>query len=97
MNAPIAGMVSVFTLRVEPIAITSRLARLHATLGPKLDSIFERFGIRGGDFAVIATLVRVGDGLLSRRRLVGELLYTLEGSCPAHESETDLAALPSAR
>jgi DNA-binding MarR family transcriptional regulator len=60
-------------LRVEPIAITSRLARLHATLSPKLESSFERFGIRGGDFAVLATLVRVGDALLSQRRLGDEL------------------------
>jgi DNA-binding MarR family transcriptional regulator len=60
-------------LNVEPIAITARLARLNTTLSPKLESVFERFGIRGADFAVLATLVRLGDARVSQRRLAGEL------------------------
>lgn len=58
---------------MEPIAITARLARLNAALSPKLESVFERFGIRGADFAVIATLVRLGDARVSQRRLAREL------------------------
>ncbi|MBV9164693.1 MAG: MarR family transcriptional regulator [Solirubrobacterales bacterium] len=60
-------------LRVEPIAITARLDRLYHTLGAKLESAFERFGIRGADFAVIATLVRLGDAHVSQRRIGSEL------------------------
>ena len=60
-------------LPVEPIAITSRLARLQATLMPKLEAVFERFGIRGADFAVLATLVRLADASVTQRRLGIEL------------------------
>jgi DNA-binding MarR family transcriptional regulator len=60
-------------LEVEPIAITARLARLQAVLTPRLESVFERYGIRSGDFAVIATLVRLADGSVSQRRLASEL------------------------
>jgi DNA-binding MarR family transcriptional regulator len=60
-------------LEVEPIAITARLARLNATLAPRLESVFERFGIRGADFAVIATLVRVGSAPISQKQLGSEL------------------------
>lgn len=60
-------------LHVGPIAITSRVARLNATLGPKLESVFDRFGLRGADFAVIATLVRLGDVQVSQKKLASEL------------------------
>lgn len=60
-------------LSVEPIAVTARLARLNTTLGLKLEAVFERFGIRGADFAVIATLARLGDTHVSQRRLGHEL------------------------
>lgn len=60
-------------LDVEAIAITARLARLNQTLGPRLESAFARFGIRGADFAVIATLVRLGDARVSQRWLGREL------------------------
>jgi DNA-binding MarR family transcriptional regulator len=60
-------------LNVAPIAITSRLARLQAVLSPKLEAVFERFGIRGADFAVLATLVRLDDADVSQRRLGREL------------------------
>jgi DNA-binding MarR family transcriptional regulator len=63
-------------LAVDPIAITARIARLNAILGPRLESVFERFGIRGADFAVVATLVRLGDGRVSQRRLASELGLT---------------------
>ena len=60
-------------LEVEPIAITARLARLQAVLSPRLDMVFARYGLRGADFAVIATLVRVAAESLSQRRLASEL------------------------
>ena len=60
-------------LDVDPIAITARLARLQTVLGPRLEGVFARFGLRGADFAVIATLVRLGEQHVSQRRLVAEL------------------------
>ncbi|MGO9958932.1 MAG: MarR family transcriptional regulator [Solirubrobacteraceae bacterium] len=60
-------------LEVEPIAITARLARLSALLNPRLETVFARFGIRGPDFALIATLVRLAGESVSQRRLASEL------------------------
>jgi DNA-binding MarR family transcriptional regulator len=60
-------------LDVEPIAITARLARVQTILGPRLEGVFARFGLRGADFAVIATLVRLGEEPVSQRRLGSEL------------------------
>jgi DNA-binding MarR family transcriptional regulator len=60
-------------LKVEPIAITARLARLQALAAPRLESVFARFGIRGADFAVLATLVRLAGEGVSQRRLGSEL------------------------
>jgi DNA-binding MarR family transcriptional regulator len=60
-------------LRVEPIAITARLARLQAVLSPRLETVFARYGLRGADFAVLATLVRLGGGSISQGRLAPEL------------------------
>jgi DNA-binding MarR family transcriptional regulator len=60
-------------LDAKPIAITARLARLQALLGPRLERVFARFGIRGADFAVIATLVRLGEERVPQRRLASEL------------------------
>ncbi len=60
-------------LEVEPIAITARLARLQAVLSPRLERVFARFGLRGGDFAVIATLVRLDVPSVSQRQLGSEL------------------------
>jgi DNA-binding MarR family transcriptional regulator len=60
-------------LHVEPIAITARLARLQAVLSPPLEAVFARYGLRGADFAVLATLVRLGAGSVSQGRLAAEL------------------------
>jgi DNA-binding MarR family transcriptional regulator len=60
-------------LNVEPIAITARLARLQAVVAPRLEAVFERFGLRGADFAVLATLVRLAGESVSQRRLAAEL------------------------
>ena len=60
-------------LQVEPIAITARLARINALLGPRLEAVFARFGLRGADFAVMASLVRLADENVSQSRLASEL------------------------
>jgi DNA-binding MarR family transcriptional regulator len=60
-------------LRVEPIAVTSRLARLQALLAPRLETVFARFGIRGSEFAILATVVRLAGENVSQRRLAAEL------------------------
>jgi DNA-binding MarR family transcriptional regulator len=60
-------------LHVEPIAITARLARLQTVLSPRLEAVFARYGLRGADFAVLATLVRLGAGSVSQGRLAAEL------------------------
>jgi DNA-binding MarR family transcriptional regulator len=60
-------------LPVEPIAITARLARLQSLMGPRLEVVFARFGLRGSDFAVLATLARLAGEAVSQRRLAAEL------------------------
>jgi len=60
-------------LEVEAIAITARLARLQAVLSPRLEMVFVRYGMRGADFALIATLVRLAAESVSQRRLASEL------------------------
>lgn len=60
-------------LDVEPIAITTRIALLQAELAPKLEAVFSRFGIRGADFAVLATLTRLAGEGVSQTRLASEL------------------------
>jgi DNA-binding MarR family transcriptional regulator len=60
-------------LQVDPIAVTARLARLQAVLAPRLETVFARFGLRGADFAVLATLVRLAAASVSQKRLASEL------------------------
>ena len=60
-------------LRVEPIAVIARLARLQAQLAPRLEAVFARFGLHSADFAVLATLVRLAGDRVSQRRLASEL------------------------
>ena len=60
-------------LEVDPIAVTARLARLQAVLAPRLETVFARFGLRGADFAVLATLVRLAAGSVAQKRLASEL------------------------
>jgi DNA-binding MarR family transcriptional regulator len=60
-------------LAVEPIAITARLARLGTVVGPRLETVFARFGLRGPEFAVLATLTRLSAESLSQKRLASEL------------------------
>lgn len=60
-------------LDVDAIGITARLARLYARIAPRQAEVLERFGIRGPDFAVLATLVRLSGEDVSQRRLGTEL------------------------
>ena len=60
-------------LAVEPIGITARLARLQAQMAPRLEAVFQRFGLRGADFAVLAALARLSEESVSQRRLAAEL------------------------
>jgi DNA-binding MarR family transcriptional regulator len=60
-------------LQIEPIAITARLARLQAVLSPRLETVFARYGMRGADFAALATLVRLAGRGVSQRRVGLEL------------------------
>jgi DNA-binding MarR family transcriptional regulator len=63
-------------LDVSPIAVIARVFRLGAELQPRLDAVLSRHGVRGADFAVLATLVRVGEASLSQSRLGSELGLT---------------------
>ncbi|HET6866669.1 MAG TPA: MarR family transcriptional regulator [Solirubrobacteraceae bacterium] len=60
-------------LDVDPIGITARLSRLHALIAPQQAAVLERFGLRGPDFAVLATLTRLSGEDVSQRRLGVEL------------------------
>jgi DNA-binding MarR family transcriptional regulator len=60
-------------LNVDAIGITARLARLHALIGPKQIEVLEQFGLRGSEFAVLATLTRLSSAGISQRRLAAEL------------------------
>jgi DNA-binding MarR family transcriptional regulator len=60
-------------LPVEPIAITARVARLQGLMGPRLEAVFARFGLRGAEFAVLATLVRISAETMSQKQLAAEL------------------------
>lgn len=63
-------------LDVSPIAVIARVFRLGAELQPRLDAVLGRHGVRSGDFAVLATLVRVGEPNLTQCRLGRELGLT---------------------
>src|SRR5213083_3509400 len=63
-------------LDVSPIAIIARVFRLCAELQPRLDGVLGRYGARTGDFAVLATLVRIGEPRVTQSRLGSELGLT---------------------
>ncbi len=60
-------------LDVGPIEITARLARIQTQVAPRLEAVFGRFGLRGADFAVLATLARLAGHDVAQRRLASEL------------------------
>jgi DNA-binding MarR family transcriptional regulator len=61
-------------LDVAPIAVINRLERLQSYLRAEVATLFERFGLTGPSFAVIATLRRAGKSYqLSQRALMDAL------------------------
>jgi DNA-binding MarR family transcriptional regulator len=60
-------------LDVAPIAVTARVPRLANELQPRVDAVLGRHGVRGADFGVIATLVRLDQGAVSQATLGREL------------------------
>src|ERR671936_1360737 len=63
-------------LDVSPIAVIARIFRLGAEMQPRLDAVLSRYGLRSGDFAGLAALVRLNEPHLTQRRLAGELGLT---------------------
>ncbi|HEU5378981.1 MAG TPA: MarR family transcriptional regulator [Ktedonobacteraceae bacterium] len=64
-------------LDVAPIAVITRLERLQSYLRAEIATLFERFGLTGPSFAVIATLRRAGTPYqLSQRALMDALQLT---------------------
>lgn len=64
-------------LNVAPIAVINRLERLQSYLRAEVTTVFERFGLTGPSFAVIATLRRAGKPYqLSQRALMDALQLT---------------------
>jgi DNA-binding MarR family transcriptional regulator len=63
-------------LDVAPIAITARLGRLRQALGSRLEQVFTEHGLSSADFAVLATIVRLGGKPLSQKQLMAELNLT---------------------
>jgi DNA-binding MarR family transcriptional regulator len=63
-------------LDVEPIAITARLARLRQQLGARLERVFTAHDLTGADFAVLATITRLGGNPLTQTQLMTELNLT---------------------
>src|SRR5918911_2215788 len=64
-------------LDVAPIAVITRLERLQSYLRAEVATVFERFGLTGPSFAVIATLRRAGKPYqLSQRALMDALQLT---------------------
>lgn len=60
-------------LSVDAIGITARLSRLQALIAPRQAELLEAYGLRGAEFAVLATLTRLAGENVSQRRLGGEL------------------------
>lgn len=61
-------------LDVRPIGVFARLSRLHRLLGEHAQEIFSQFELNGPDFAVLATLTRLGPPhRLTQRTLMSEL------------------------
>jgi DNA-binding MarR family transcriptional regulator len=60
-------------LDVSPIAVIARVFRLAGALQPRLDAVLGRYGVRTGDFAVLATLVRLGEPRVAQSRLGSEI------------------------
>src|SRR5258708_26659392 len=67
-------------LDVSPIAIISRLERLQTYLRSETAAVFERFGLTGPSFAVIATLRRAGKPYQCSQRALMDALQLTGGT-----------------
>jgi DNA-binding MarR family transcriptional regulator len=83
-------------LDVSPIGVIARIFRLGAELQPRLDVILGRYGLRSADFAVLATLVRLGEPQISQARLGAELGLT-PGTISVRVDRLDRAGLIARR
>lgn len=67
-------------LNVSPIAIISRLERLQTFFRAEINSVFERFGLSGPSFSVIATLRRAGRPYQCSQRALMDALQLSGGT-----------------
>lgn len=63
-------------LRVWPLQVLGRMSRLGRLVDPIMARVFARHGISGQTFAVLATLIRLGDTPTPQHRLLQELNLT---------------------
>ena len=64
-------------LNVAPLAVIQRVARLATYFAAEIEPVFTRFGLTGGDFAVLANLRRSGAPYqLTQRDLMASLRLT---------------------
>jgi DNA-binding MarR family transcriptional regulator len=67
-------------LDVSPIAVINRLERLQSYLRSEVATVFERFGLTGPSFAVIATLRRAGKPYQCSQRALMDALQLTGGT-----------------
>jgi DNA-binding MarR family transcriptional regulator len=67
-------------LDVAPIAVINRLERLQTYLRSEVITLFERFGLSGPSFAVLATLRRVGKPYQRSQRALMDALQLTAGT-----------------
>jgi len=67
-------------LDVSPVAIIDRLGRLSSYFRTELAAVYERFGLSGPSFAVIATLRRAGTPYQLSQRALTDMLQLTSGT-----------------
>jgi DNA-binding MarR family transcriptional regulator len=67
-------------LNVAPIAVINRLERLQTYLRSEVATLFERFGLSGPSFAVLATLRRAGKPYQQSQRALTDALQLTGGT-----------------
>ena len=67
-------------LNVSPVAIINRMSRLSSYFRSALSEVYERFGLTGPSFAVIATLRRAGRPFHLSQRALMDILQLTNGT-----------------
>src|SRR5947209_6446218 len=67
-------------LNVSPVAIINRMSRLSSYFRNALSEVYERFGLTGPSFAVIATLRRAGRPFQLSQRALMDILQLTNGT-----------------